>query len=78
MTLQFLRMRDVAARVSYSESKIYAMIRKGYFPRGRKMPMGGVRWMSEEVDAWIRKTYAEAEEAGFSGSTGNNAGGSGL
>jgi prophage regulatory protein len=63
MTLHLLRIRDVAARIAYSESKVYAMIRKGDFPRGRKMPMGGVRWSSEEVDAWIRKTYAESEEA---------------
>lgn len=63
MTLQLLRMRDVATRVAYSESKVYAMIRSGDFPRGRKMPMGGVRWLSEEVDAWIRKTYTESEEA---------------
>lgn len=78
MTLQLLRMRDVAARVSYSESKIYAMIRNGDFPRGRKMPMGGVRWLSEEVEAWIRKAYAEAEEVGLSGLAGANAGGNGL
>ncbi|QPL46482.1 AlpA family phage regulatory protein [Halomonas sp. A40-4] len=64
MTLTLLRMRDVAARVGYSESKVYAMIRSGDFPRGRKMPMGGVRWSSEDVEAWIRKTYAESEEAG--------------
>lgn len=64
MTLTLLRMRDVAARVGYSESKVYAMIRSGDFPRGRKMPMGGVRWSSEDVEAWIRKAYAESEEAG--------------
>lgn len=28
------------------------------------MPMGGVRWLSEEMDTWIRKTYAKSEEAG--------------
>ena len=44
MTLQLLRMRDVATRLAYSESKVYAMIRSGDFPCGRKMPMGGVRW----------------------------------
>ncbi|PCF97654.1 helix-turn-helix transcriptional regulator [Vreelandella nigrificans] len=63
MTLHLLRMREVAARIAYSESKVYAMIRDGDFPRGRKMPMGGVRWSSEVVEAWIRKTYAESEKA---------------
>lgn len=63
MTVHLLRMRDVAARLAYSESKIYKMIRDGEFPRGRKMPMGGVRWSSEVVEAWIRQTYAEAPEA---------------
>lgn len=63
MTVQLLRMRDVADRLAYCESKVYQMIRDGDFPRGRKMPTGGVRWSSEVVDAWIRKTYAEAEES---------------
>lgn len=64
MTLHLLRMRDVAAQIAYSESKVYELIRSGDFPRGRKMPIGGVRWSSEDVEAWIRKTYAESEEAG--------------
>lgn len=60
---RLLPMKDVAERVGYSESKVYQLIRRGEFPAGRRMPTGGVRWLEEEVDAWIERTYAQAPEA---------------
>ena len=63
MTLHLLRIRDVAARIAYSESKVYAMIRKGDFPRGRKMPMGGVRIGLTDPGIYLFRRPAESEEA---------------
>ncbi|MBB3142769.1 helix-turn-helix transcriptional regulator [Halomonas organivorans] len=60
---KLLPMKEVAERVGYSESKVYQMIRRGEFPAGRKMPTGGVRWLDEDVDEWIRTTFAQAPEA---------------
>ncbi|MGP9499553.1 helix-turn-helix transcriptional regulator [Halomonas sp. AOP43-D1-4] len=60
---QLLPMKQVAEKVGYCESKVYAMIREGEFPPGKKMATGGVRWLDEEVDAWIMRAYAQAQEA---------------
>ena len=56
-------MKAVSERVGYSESKLYAMIREGDFPPGRKLATGGVRWLDTEVDDWIMRAYAQAPEA---------------
>lgn len=60
---QLLPMKAVSERVGYSESKLYAMIREGEFPSGRKLATGGVRWLDSEIDEWIRRAYAQAPEA---------------
>lgn len=60
---KLLAMKEVAERVGYCESKVYQLIRRGEFPAGRKMPTGGVRWLDEEVDDWIMRTYVQAPEA---------------
>ncbi|WP_224107260.1 AlpA family phage regulatory protein [Vreelandella aquamarina] len=56
-------MKQVAEKVGYCESKLYAMIREGHFPPGKKMATGGVRWLDSEVDDWIMRAYAQAPEA---------------
>jgi len=63
---KLMPMKDVANALGYSESKVYQMIRRNEFPAGRKMPTGGVRWLDDEVDAWIRQTYAQAQEVRLS------------
>lgn len=60
---QLLSMKSVSERVGYSESKLYAMIREGEFPPGRKLATGGVRWLDADVDDWIMRAYAQAPEA---------------
>lgn len=60
---QLLSMKAVSERVGYSESKLYAMIREGEFPPGRKLATGGVRWLDADVDDWIMRAYAQAPEA---------------
>lgn len=60
---KLLSMKSVSERVGYSESKLYAMIREGEFPPGRKLATGGVRWLESEIDDWIMRAYAQAPEA---------------
>lgn len=60
---KLLSMKSVSERVGYSESKLYAMIREGDFPAGRKLATGGVRWLESDIDDWIMHAYAQAPEA---------------
>lgn len=60
---KLLPMKNVSERVGYCESKLYAMIREGEFPPGRKLATGGVRWLDTEVDEWIMRAYEQAPAA---------------
>lgn len=60
---KLLPMKAVSERVGYSESKLYAMIREGEFPPGRKLATGGVRWLESDVDEWIMHAFSQAPEA---------------
>jgi len=60
---KLLPMKAVSERVGYSESKLYAMIREGGFPPGRKLATGGVRWLESDVDEWIMHAFSQAPEA---------------
>ncbi|MFI0472928.1 helix-turn-helix transcriptional regulator [Halomonas sp. HMF6819] len=60
---QLLSMKAVSEKVGYSESKLYALIREGKFPAGRKLSTGGVRWLNTEVDAWIMQAFEQAPAA---------------
>ena len=60
---KLLPMKAVSERVGYSESKLYAMIRGGQFPPGRKLATGGVRWLESDIDEWIMHAFEQAPEA---------------
>lgn len=60
---RLLTIKQVADKVGYCESKVYAMIRADEFPAGRKMSTGGTRWLESEVDAWIMRAYQQAPAA---------------
>lgn len=60
---RLLTVKQVAEKVGYSESKVYAMIREGEFPAGRRMETGGTRWLEQEIDDWIMRVYQQAPAA---------------
>lgn len=51
--MKLLRARDVAARVSVSQSQIYRMVKNGQFPPPIKVTDYRSGWVEQEVDQWI-------------------------
>lgn len=69
-----MTLAEVQAATKIKRSTIYAGMGSGTFPRALKLPGGGVRWRTSDVDAWIaalqageyatpRKATAAAREA---------------
>jgi len=55
-----LTIKQVIERTTLSKATIYRLIKKGAFPRGKKLIPDCeriVRWESTEVDNWIEKSY---------------------
>lgn len=50
---RLLRRSDVLARVGFSKSTLYALVKSGAFPKPRKLSANIVAWVESEVDAWI-------------------------
>jgi prophage regulatory protein len=53
--LRILRHADVAMRLGLSESKLFALVSEGIFPRPFIIVPGGraTGWLESDVDAWI-------------------------
>ena len=52
--------KQVIERTTLSKATIYRLIKKGLFPRGKKLIPDSdkiVRWSKEEVDNWIEQSY---------------------
>jgi len=48
-----LKFKDVAILTGYSRSSIWRMEKEGSFPKRREIGPRTVRWLREEVEAWI-------------------------
>ncbi|WP_338807010.1 AlpA family transcriptional regulator [Pseudomonas chlororaphis] len=50
---RILRLEDVEAKTGFKRSHIYALMKKGEFPKACRLGIRAVGWSSQEVDKWI-------------------------
>lgn len=55
---RLLRITDVMERTALSRSYIYAKIKRGEFPRPLSLGYKCSRWVSDDVDAWVKQATA--------------------
>lgn len=55
MTEQALTIKEVINTTKLSKASIYRLEAAGKFPRKRKFGEKAVRWLSSEVDQWIKE-----------------------
>lgn len=60
--LVFLTVRQVCERVGFRKSWVWARVKQSAFPQPVHIGTGA-RWLSSEIDAWIRARIDEAREA---------------
>lgn len=58
---RLLRLRDVKAKVGFSQATIYRWMSEGTFPRPLKVGHGSA-WRESDIDAWIAARLAERED----------------
>jgi len=58
---RILRMRQLAEKISLSDSHIYALIQKNQFPKPFSLVHGGraMGWYESEVDIWLAQRSGE-------------------
>jgi len=58
---RILRMRQLAEKLSLSDSHIYALIQKNQFPKPFSLVHGGraMGWYESEVDIWLAQRSGE-------------------
>ncbi|SPK73083.1 putative prophage regulatory protein AlpA [Cupriavidus taiwanensis] len=61
--MRAIRIKDVIQKVSLSQSTIYAMIAKGFFPKPFELTAGRVAWLEEDIDAWLAEKAGRAPAA---------------
>ena len=55
-----LTLKQVIEKTTLSKATIYRLIKKGVFPKGKKLIPDCdkvVRWSKEEADNWIEQSY---------------------
>jgi len=55
-----LDLRGVIELTTLSQSTIYAMAKKGEFPKQKRIGSNRVVWLRSEVIAWLEQKLAEA------------------
>lgn len=50
---RILRLEDVEAKTGFKRSHIYALMKKGEFPKACRLGIRAVGWNSQEIDKWI-------------------------
>lgn len=50
---RLLTIFEVIEIVKLSRSSIYALMKRGTFPKNRKASLSASRWVSTEIDSWI-------------------------
>lgn len=61
---RMLRIGDVVERVGLARATIYQMANAGTFPQPRRLGVGATRWLSVEIDEWIRTRESTAAAPG--------------
>ena len=56
--MKALRINQVIEKTGLSRSSIYALCKKGEFPRQAHLGQTIVGWMEEEVDKWLHDRFA--------------------
>jgi len=58
---RILRMRQLAEKLSLSDSHIYALIQKNQFPKPFSLVHGGraMGWYESEIDIWLAQRSGE-------------------
>ena len=59
----YLRLREVAARTSLSQSSIYRGMSVGTFPKCRQLAPNTVAWLTVEIDEWVASRPTAATPA---------------
>ena len=60
---EFISRAEVERRVGLRKTALYRMLREGRFPRPVRLGSKTVRWVSAEVDAWMRDRLVERDRA---------------
>lgn len=60
---KLMRLKEVTKVTGLSRSSIYAMAKRGKFPRQTKVGARAARWVVEEVFAWIESHIADRDAA---------------
>ncbi|MDF6002637.1 AlpA family transcriptional regulator [Pseudomonas aeruginosa] len=50
---RIMRLEDVEAKVGFKRAHIYALMKKGEFPKACRVGVRAVGWNSLEIDAWV-------------------------
>ncbi len=61
---QFLRKREVAARVGYHPVHVMRLVKAGRFPRPVRIGPNAIRFVEDEVEAWQKDRIAERDRQG--------------
>lgn len=62
MEESLLRLQAVMDRTGFKRSKLYALASEGKFPKPVKIE-GCAVWRKSEIDSWIARRLAEANQA---------------
>ncbi|HGW5375655.1 TPA: AlpA family transcriptional regulator [Pseudomonas aeruginosa] len=52
---RIMRLEDVEAKVGFKRAHIYALMKKGEFPKAFRVGIRAVGWNSLEIDEWVDK-----------------------
>jgi predicted DNA-binding transcriptional regulator AlpA len=55
---ELLKLKDVLARVPYSRSQLYEMIKLGRLPGQVHLGGRGSFWIEDEIEQWLRERIA--------------------
>ena len=59
-----LRRKAVRTITGLPPSSMYALIKKGQFPKGVRLSAKAVAWPSDVIDAWVASRIAASNEGG--------------
>ena len=55
---RFLNIQSVCREVNLGKTAVYALIKAGSFPKGRRLSRRRVGWLQSEIEAWIESRQA--------------------
>ncbi|MDI1238666.1 MAG: AlpA family phage regulatory protein [Polaromonas sp.] len=58
--LKLLRLKAVMQLTGLKKSTLYALIKRGLFPRQHKLATRAVAWLAHEIQAWIQNRSGPA------------------